>query len=100
MRKSRPRYPRQKEVTLVLRALEAVPRDVPFRMGWRESEHYVPNWRVQTQTNEIEWTVDIYAGGYYIVRVGSRLTEEVTSVSSLVGYLCRMLRVQRVSKPV
>jgi len=93
MRKSRPRYPRQKDVALVLRALEAVPRDMPFRMGWRESDHHVPNWLVQTQTNEIQWSVDIYAGGYYIVRVGRRLTEEVTSVSSLVGYLCHMLKV-------
>lgn len=83
---------------MLLRALEAVPKDMPFRMGWRESEHHTPNFRVQTQTGQTEWTVDIYAGRYFIVRVGSRLTEEMTSAPSVVAYLCRMLKVQRVSQ--
>jgi len=97
MRKSRPRYPRQKDVAVMLRALEVIPKDMPFKLGWRESTNHTPNFRVQTQTNKIEWTVDIYAGSYFIVWVGSRLTEEATSVSSVVAYICRMLHVQRVS---
>jgi hypothetical protein len=97
MRKSRPRYPKVKDVALMTRALEFIPHDMPFRQGWRESDHHTPNYRLQTQTNEVEWTVDVYAGKYYIVRVGSRLTEECTSVMAVVAYVCQMLGLKRVS---
>jgi hypothetical protein len=97
MRKSRPRLPKMKDVAVMSRALECIPKDAPLRAGWRESEKGIPNFRLAAATSEREWTVDIYAGQYYIVRVGSRLTEECNSVLSVIGYLCRMLGVQRVS---
>lgn len=100
MRKSRPRYPKMKDVALVTRALETVPKDMPLNGGWRESERGVPNFRLASQTNEIPWTVDIYAGQYYIVRVGSRLSEECGSVPSIILYLHRMLGVRRVIEGV
>ena len=98
MRKARPRYPKIKDVVVMMRSLDAVPRDMPLRTGWRESaEHKTPNFRIAGQTSKIDWSVDVYAGQYYIVHVGSRLTEECNSVLSVVAYLCRMLNVKRVS---
>lgn len=98
MRKARPHYPKMRDVAVMMRSLDVIPRDLPLRTGWRESlEHKTSNFRVAGQTSQIEWSVDIYAGQYYIVRVGSRLTEECTNVLSVVAYLCRMLGVKRVS---
>lgn len=97
MRKQRPRYPKVKDIALVLRQLEVVPKDFAFSTGWRESEKGTPNFRIATQTNQIPWSVDVYAGQYFIVRVGSRLTEECNSVPQIVLYLHRMLGVKRVS---
>lgn len=97
VRPSRPRYPKMKDVALMLRSLEVVPKDMPLQTGWRESFSGTPNFRLASQTNEREWSVDVYAGQYYIVRVGSRLTEECNSILSVVAYLCRMLNVKRVS---
>ena len=96
MRK-KPRYPKPQDVALVVRQLEAVPKDMPLSAGWRESEKGTPNFRIATQTNEQKWSVDIYAGQYYIVRVGDRLTEECTTVSAILLYLYRMLGLKRVS---
>jgi len=64
------------------------------RIGWRESEKLVPNLRVASITNRIEWTVDIYSGQYYVVRVGSRPLDIHNSIVSVVGFLCRMLGVR------
>jgi hypothetical protein len=97
MHKSRPRYPKMKDVAVMTRALECIPKDAPLRAGWRQSEKDIPNFRLAAATNEREWTVDVYAGQYYIVRVGSRLSEECNSVLSVVGYLCRRLNLKRVS---
>jgi len=95
MRHSRPRYPKAKEVAMVLHALAAaVPMDYKPRIGWRESEKLVPNLRVSTSTQGIEWTVDIYSGSYFVTRVGSRLTEICTSIPSVVAYLRRMLSIR------
>jgi hypothetical protein len=97
MRTSRPRYPKMKDVAFVHRALEVLPKDRPFNAGWRQSEKGTPNFRFATVTNERSWTVDVYAGDYYIVRVGDRLTEECSSVPSIILYLHRMLGLNRVS---
>jgi hypothetical protein len=61
--------------------------------GWRESEKLAPNFRIQSQTNETLWTVDIYSGKYYVVGV-KRTTEICRSIQSIIGYLCRMLDIQ------
>jgi hypothetical protein len=67
--------------------------DKPLEMGWRKSLNDVPNFRLQSQTQEREWTFDIYAGDYLVVSVGDRLTEVCHSVPSAITYLCRMLGV-------
>lgn len=97
MRKVRPRYPKKKDVAMALRVLETLPKDAPLTMGWRFSEKHTPNFRIQGQIGRTDWTVDIYAGQYYIVRVGSRLGEECNSLSTAVAYIYRMLKIKRLS---
>ena len=94
VRNTRQRYPKVKDIGFVHRTLQLIRVDTPITGGWRESEKGVPNFRFQGQSNESRWTVDVYAGDYYIVRVGDRLTEECTSVQSILLYLYRMLRIE------
>jgi hypothetical protein len=87
MRKSRPRYPRPQDVAQVKAALErSVPTDGPMRMGWRESNKLVPNWRFLAATGGVEWVVDVYCGGYCYVSVG-RSAETVRSVPAVIRFL-------------
>jgi hypothetical protein len=68
--------------------------DYPPEHGWRESIKLVPNYRIQSATNEIDWYVDVYCGHFYVAGVGNRLNEKCRSIPQIVGYLCRMLLVQ------
>jgi len=85
-------YPKPVEIAKVMRALEnCVPVDAKPETGWRESLNLVPNYRIRGTTQEIDWTVDVYCGKYYVVSVGSRLPEECKSIPQLIGHLRRML---------
>lgn len=101
MRRTRPRWPKPQEVIPVMTALERfVPMDTRITMGWRESQKLVPNMRVASQTNEKEWSVDIYSGSFYVVTV-SGIMETCDSIPYLIGYLCRMLGVKVLTtKPI
>lgn len=97
MRTAKPRYPRKKDVAVVLRAIQScLPLDREPVCEWRTSQSGAPNYRVNCSTNRKSWTVDIYAGSYMVVQVMGLLTEVQQSVPSLVAYLCRMLKVQRI----
>ena len=71
-----------------------IPMDVPLMHGMRESLKHVPNYRLKSQTNEIEWCVDIYRGHFYNVSTQDS-TEICRTIPSLVSYLWRMLGIKR-----
>ena len=88
-----PRYPKQKQVAYVIATLNStIPMDQPLQTGWRRSLNNIPNVRLSTCTNGLDWNVDVYALDYVVVTVGSRLSEPCTSIPSMVKYLCKMLR--------
>jgi hypothetical protein len=93
---SRPRYPKVKDIAFAQRMLALIPVDMPLSGGWRESDKGVPNFRFQGQTNEVRWTVDIYAGKFFTAQVADRLMEQCDSLQSVLLYLHRMLRVSPV----
>lgn len=93
MRNLTKRFPKVKDIAFVQRTLDLVPTDAPLSGGWRESEKGVPNFRFLGQTNQIRWTVDVYAGKFYTAQVGDRLMEQCDSLPSVLMYLFRMLRV-------
>jgi len=97
VRKKRFVYPRRQDINLVLNALRLIPMDYNLELSWRNSHAGNPNLHVKSQTNEIEWSVDIYPNNFFFVRLDLRMTQVCHSVPSLVGYICRMLRVKPVS---
>jgi hypothetical protein len=94
----RKRVPKAADINLALNAVNAIPVDEKKASGWRESLQGTPNYRVSGVTNELRWSVDIYANSYYIVLVGSRPAEECRSLRSVMAYLYRMLGVKPKSK--
>lgn len=57
------------------------------------SEKGVPFLRYQAETRGIGWSVDIYMGHFYRVRVGSGFGEVKRSIPELLAYLMRKLHV-------
>jgi hypothetical protein len=95
MRKGRPKYPQPRDVGPVVQALQwHIPMDGDLIGGMRESLKHVPNYRVKSQTNEIEWFVDIYRGSFYHVSVADS-TEICKTIPSLVSYLWLKLGIKR-----
>jgi hypothetical protein len=98
MRTIAKRYPRKKDVAITLRTLQAcIPMDRKPMGELRFSQSGAPNYRLSCTTNEKMWTVDLYSGQYYVVQVAG-LTEIQNSLPSLVAFLCRMLKVQRLTQ--
>ncbi len=94
MRKSRPRYPHPRDCGLVKAVLQnTVPMDSEIQEGWRYSLKNVPNYRLESRSRRVQWTVDIYAGMHLVVTIGDRYTQICKSVPSMVNFLRRMLRV-------
>jgi hypothetical protein len=54
--------------------------DDRMRMGWRESQKFVPNWHLAAATGRVERVVDVCSRGCCFVRVG-RFPETLSSVS-------------------
>lgn len=97
MRKGSPKFPQPRDVGPVMLAIRKyIPMDVPLMHGMRESLKHVPNYRLKSQTNEIEWCVDIYRGHFYNVSVQDS-TEICRTIPSLVSYLRRMLGIKHPS---
>jgi hypothetical protein len=94
MRKtSTPRYPQPRDVAPVKRALEQyIPMEAPLQYCMRFSIKNTPNFRLQSQTNEIVWYVDVYKGHYYHVTINSS-TEVCRTIPALVTYMWRRLGV-------
>jgi hypothetical protein len=90
------RLPQAKDILLIIATLRrCVPLDPDTRLvaGWRMSSKQTPNFRIHGVTNEVSWLVDIYAGQYHIVTVGSRFPEKCKTVPAIVNYLNRSLEV-------
>jgi hypothetical protein len=79
---------------MVARALNFLPTDSSLQHGWGESLRHVPHYKFWTTTNAKVWSVAVYAGGFYVARVGDRPPEPCTTISSLIGYLYTMLRLR------
>ena len=76
---------------MMLRALTAaVPMHTTPEHGLRESLRGVVNYRVKSSTYEREWTMDCYAGDYFVVACRD-YTKPCPSVPSAIGHLRRML---------
>lgn len=91
--KQRKRLPKPQDIGLVWRALSTTfPMEPPLH-GWRQSLKGVVNYRIQSTTNDRDWSVDIYAGGFFVATINHR-TEPCKSIPSLVVFLCRMLRIK------
>jgi len=88
-----PKLPRRHEVGKMYAALRSlVITDGDINIGKRVSEKGFSHIRLFSSTNKVEWSVDVYPGQYFIVKVGNRLSEECNSVISVVGFLRRMLK--------
>ena len=72
---------------------ELIPMDIPMIYGHGHSLKNVPNFRLKSQTNEIEWCVDIYRGQFYHVTVGAT-SEICKTIPNLVSYLWQMLGIE------
>lgn len=96
--RQRKRLPKPKDIGLIWRALSATLPMTPPMHGWRESLKGVVNYRISSTTNGKDWFVDTYAGGYYVVTISGQ-TEPCKSIPSLVGFMCRMLRVKPRERP-
>jgi hypothetical protein len=93
MRKGRPKYPQPRDVGPVVQALRLhVPMDAPMAMGMRESLSHVPNFRLIAQTNEIQWTVDVYKGPMYHVQIRSQ-SERFVSIPPLIQFIFKWTKV-------
>lgn len=89
------RYPKHKDIAIFRGMLERfVPVDLPLSFGWRKSLNAHPNLRISGQTNQIDWTSDIYGGSFFVTQVGTRLSETHDNPRSAIVYLCRMLGVK------
>jgi hypothetical protein len=91
----RKRLPKAREIALAWRTLTAMLPMESVNHGWRESLKGVPNYRIAAITNDRTWSVDVYAGGYYVIMMEGRFPEPCKTLPSLAGYLCRMLQVRR-----
>jgi hypothetical protein len=93
--RQRKRLPKPKDIAMMMRALTAA---VPFHTmpvhGIRESLKGVVNYRVQSQSFEIDWMVDIYHGDFFVV-TAHNYTQPCPSVPSAIGHLRRMLGLKR-----
>lgn len=90
-RRQRKRLPKAKDIAMMARALTAtIPMHTTPMHGLRESLKGVVNYRIQSSTDEREWTVDVYRGDYFVV-TARNFTQPCPSVSSAIGHLRRML---------
>jgi hypothetical protein len=89
------KFSQQKDLALLVKSLNIVPKDEPLKMHWRKSDNNHPNLRVTGITQGNKWTVDIYSSSYFCARLETLPTSEIfTNVRSLVYYLCRYLKVK------
>jgi hypothetical protein len=89
--RQRKRLPKPKDIAMMMRALTAsVPFHAPPIHGIRESLKGVVNYRIQSQTNGVDWTMDIYHGDYFVV-TAHNFTMPCPSVPSAIGHLRRMV---------
>jgi len=88
LRKGTPKFPQPRDVAPVITAVQThIPMDVALVCERRFSlTKQAPNFRLKSQTNEIEWCVDIYRGHFYHVTVGGS-TEICRTIPNLVSYL-------------
>jgi hypothetical protein len=85
--------PKPADIAQAMRALQQIPSENVMH-GWRRSLNNVPNYRVAGMTNDLDWTVDIYANGFFVTTVGNRPSEQTKSLRSMIAYLCAMLGVK------
>ena len=82
-----------REVSPVMKAIrELIPMDVPLMYGHGQSLKHVPHFRLKSQTNEIEWTVDVYRGHFYRVQVEG-WSETFRTVPTLISFLWQHLSI-------
>ena len=94
MRASRPRFPHSRDIDFVRVILQRnIALDTPLKEGWRYSLKNVPNYRLESRSRRVQWTVDVYAGMHLVITIGDRYTQICKSVPSMVSFLRRMLRV-------
>lgn len=67
-------------MSTTIKISRTIPMDAQMRIGWRESQKLVPNWRFAAVTGGIELLADVHPGGYCFVPVG-RFPETLSSVS-------------------
>ena len=90
-RRQKKRIPKAKDIVLMMRALSAcIPMHARPNHGLRESLKGVVNYRFQCITYDVDWTVDVYHGDFFVV--GARnFNQPCPSVSSAIKHLLRML---------
>ena len=89
--RQRKRLPKAKDIATMMRVLSAcVPFHVMPQHGIRESLKGVVNYRIKSETNGVEWMVDIYHGDYFVV-TAHNFVMPCPSVPSALGHLRRML---------
>jgi hypothetical protein len=87
-------WPTGSELTTIWRILQvAIPLDEPLRGEWRFSDAGAPNYRITGSTREVTWTVDVYNGFYFCVKVGNLPADVCEQIRPMVNLVCRMLRV-------
>ncbi len=92
---TRRRPPKMRSLAIVIAALRNyIPSSEPH-YEHRCSERGVPNLRYQAETNGISWTVDLYMGHFYRVRIGNQTGEVFRTIPTLIGYLLRSLQIMR-----
>lgn len=90
MRRLTSRYPRARSLFITTAMLRMIPGTDPT-IYMRRSEKGVPNLRYESETNGLQWSVDIYRGHFYRARVGNGIGEVFHNSASVVGYLIRSL---------
>jgi len=86
------RFPKPQDIKIFNTTLERmVPTDTGIAYAWHRSLRDVPAWRAMGKTNGWDWTADVYAGNFFVVQVGTRPSETVDNLRSLVSYLARMV---------
>lgn len=92
--RQRKRLPKAKDIAMMMRVLSAsIPFHVMPQHGVRESLKGVVNYRIASETNGVEWFVDIYHGDYFVV-TAHNFTMPCPSVPSALGHLRRMLGIK------
>jgi hypothetical protein len=89
--RQRKRLPKPKDIAMMWRALQgSVPMHTQPYHGLRESYRGVVNYRIASNFQGIEWSVDTYRDNWYVVTVKD-FTVPCPSVPSVIGHLRKML---------